>query len=78
MDSDIEKMMQENLALTKENNAILRKLLRAQKLANIYRVIYWIIIIALSAGAIYLVQPYINTLLGYYHAVTGSNLTLPQ
>ncbi len=46
--------------LTEENNKLLRKMWRADKTARAARVLYWLIVIGLSIGAFYYIQPFIN------------------
>ncbi len=55
--------------LVEENNALLRKMRRAAILGSIFRVLYWIVIIGLSVGAYYFIQPYVEQLQGVYGGV---------
>lgn len=71
VDQDAKKILEQSLQLTKENNEILRGIRNAQRRAQIYRFIYWAVIIAIGLGAYYFVQPYIESLLGYYGAISG-------
>ena len=71
MEQDIKSLLEENLALTRENNAMLKRIRSAQRMAMIYRVIYWIVILGMTFGAYYFIQPYINSLLGYYGNIAG-------
>ena len=57
MEQDIKSLLEENLALTKENNAMLKRIRSAQRMAMIYRVIYWIVILGMTFGAYYFIQP---------------------
>ncbi|MEY2671586.1 MAG: hypothetical protein RL687_3 [Candidatus Parcubacteria bacterium] len=66
MDQDIKKLLEENLELSKENNELLKKVRNTQKLAQIYRIVYWVVIIGASYGAYYFVQPYIGGILNVY------------
>ena len=52
------------LALAEENNKILLGLRRSGRIAIGMRVLYWGVIIALSFGAFYFIQPYMNFLTG--------------
>lgn len=71
MDPEVKKMIEENLTLTRENNTILKGIRSAQKRAMIYRVIYWVLILGATFGAYYFVQPYLDSLLGYYGSFAG-------
>jgi hypothetical protein len=79
MDSETQTLLKQNIELTKENNLLLQKLIRAQKLSTIYRVVYWMIIILSTFGAYYFIQPYVSGLLHLYTAdstaPTGSTIT---
>lgn len=59
-------MLKENLAISKENNELLKKLVNHQKWAQIYRFIYWGLIIAVSFGSFYFLQPYIGSIMNLY------------
>lgn len=48
--------------LAVENNQMLRKLRNAQRWDRIIKYGYWVIIIALSFGAYYLIQPFMESL----------------
>lgn len=45
---------------------MLRAIRRAQKWATVWRAIYWIVIIGSAVGAYWIIQPYIDQLLGVY------------
>lgn len=71
MDTEVKKMLEESLTLTRENNKILTGIRNAQRRAHMYRLIYWAVIIAITLGAYYFIQPYIESLTGYYSAISG-------
>ncbi len=45
---------------------MLKKMVRNQKWTNIYRVVYWGIIIFSSVGAYYFIQPFLGNLFNVY------------
>ena len=47
-----------------ENNEILRGIRKHQRMSTAFRVLYWLLIIGLSFGAFYFIQPYINMMKG--------------
>lgn len=55
--------------LVEENNKILRKMHRAALWGTIFRVLYWAVIIALSIGAYYFIQPYVDQLQQAYGGI---------
>ncbi len=63
---ELQKMVQETYDLTKENNDLLKKMRRSQKLAHISRIVYWLILIGISVGAFYYIQPYLQKVYSLY------------
>ena len=55
--------------MVEENNALLRKMRRAALLGQVFHVLYWVVIIGLSVGAYYVVQPYVDQIRGIYSGV---------
>ncbi len=66
MQPDEKKLLSETFELAKENNEILKKMRRASQWVTAFRVFYWAIVILLSVGAYYAIQPYINQLSEIY------------
>lgn len=57
------------LELTEENNEILKRMRRSQKIQNIFRTIYWIILIGAALGAYYFLQPAISGVMTDYKTI---------
>lgn len=57
--------------LVEENNEILRSIRRTNRFSVVLRLLYWVVILVLSFGAYYFIQPYITTMLGVYDQVQG-------
>jgi hypothetical protein len=76
MDPESEKLLKETFLLAKENNVMLRKIRRGQKWASFMRVIYWLIIIGISIGAWYYLQPWVDKVMNLYSQVSGSSQTV--
>jgi hypothetical protein len=72
MDNEDRKILKRLQEKVEENNSILRKLLRIEKWRRWTKIFYWLAIIALSFGAYYLIQPYIENLSGAYSGLTGN------
>ncbi len=66
MDPETKQLLRESIEVSKENNLMLKKMVRAQRWTNIYRVVYWGIIIFSSVGAYYFIQPYLNNMINLY------------
>lgn len=68
---DINSLIQENNRLLQENNEILHKLRRTQRIHGVSRIFYWVIILAVSFGAYFWVQPYLENVQDAYSDVLG-------
>ncbi len=71
MDPEDQKLLKRVVALTEENNVILRKLHRAEKMRRLFRALYWVAVIALALGAYYVIQPYLDSLRDLYGSIRG-------
>ncbi|MBI4121032.1 MAG: hypothetical protein HY457_02160 [Parcubacteria group bacterium] len=60
MDSEDRKMLQKIQKTVEENNAILRDMRSSMRWGRFFRIIYWLVIIGASVGALYFLQPYIE------------------
>jgi hypothetical protein len=76
MDPESKKLLEDTFKLAKDNNVILRKIRRRQKWSSFMQVIYWLIIIGISVGAFYLLQPYVNKMMTLYNQISGSSQTV--
>lgn len=61
--------------LVKENNELLHNLKRRARLGTAVKVLYWTVIIGLSFGALYFIQPYIEFLKGIGGGGGNTNTT---
>ncbi len=59
-----EEKLNEIFRMTEDNNRILHSLRRQQYYANMFRILYWIIIIASVGGAYFFIKPLIETFSG--------------
>jgi len=46
--------------LAEENNEILLRMRRYNRLWNVFRILYWVVIILVSIGAFYVIQPFFD------------------
>lgn len=58
--------------LAEENNSILRKMRFGGRVRAALHALYWVIIIALSFGAYYFIEPYVKELVGVYSELKGN------
>ena len=60
------KMLQEVIELSRDNNKMLRKIIRAQRWASFWRFFYWAIIISSIVIGYYWAQPYITPFINFF------------
>jgi len=66
MNPEEKELLQRTVALSEENNDMLRKIQRSMRLGRAMTLIYWFFIIGSAVGAYYLVQPYIEQISSTY------------
>ncbi len=72
MNPDEKQLLERSVALGEENNKILRGIRRGNRWAIAYKVVYWIIIIAISYGDYVYIQRYIDRILKTYNEIQGT------
>ena len=80
-DEEIKKLLKEDVEISKEALKILRGIRRANRIAAVFKFLYWLIIIAAAFGAYYYIQPYINkipSLLNQIHNVQKILQNIPM
>ena len=75
MDPESKKLLEDTFQLEKDNNKMLRSMRRSMIWGRVMSVIYWLIIIGISIGAFYFIQPYFNKILGLYDSISGVKQT---
>jgi hypothetical protein len=60
MNPQDKELLEKTYELANDNNKILHGIRRSNRWNAFFRVVYWIIIIGVSVGAFYYVQPYLN------------------
>lgn len=58
MEPELRKLLEQNLDLAKENNAMLRKLRNGQKWGRVSRFVYWVVLLGIALGGYYYIAPY--------------------
>jgi len=66
MDPELKQLLEENIKLSKENNEILNSLIRTNKRKKIIQYIYWGLIILVTFGSLFFIQPLIGSLTSLY------------
>lgn len=62
-------------AISEENQMMIRNLYQRARMATVFVFIKWFIIIGITIGSFYYIQPFINTLVGVYGGLTGGTGT---
>jgi uncharacterized protein (UPF0333 family) len=65
-------LLERTYKMAEENNDILKSIRRANRLSLAFRVLYWVVILGVSYGAYYFIQPYLQSMLGLYDQVRGN------
>lgn len=71
VDAEDSKKLDRILALCEENNQYIRKVRNTQKTSQMWKAIYWVIIITFAVGGFYFLKPYLNTLTNIYSSIGG-------
>lgn len=64
MTPEEKSLLERTYKLVQENNEMIRSMRRMARVSGLFRAAYWIVIIGLSFGAYYFIQPYLETMLG--------------
>ncbi len=73
MNPEERKMLEEALALARENNVVLKKLRRGAMWGRAMHIVYWVIIIGTTIGAFYFIQPMLEQLGSIYGGFSETN-----
>ncbi len=76
MDEDIRSLVEETKELVEENNKILHSLRRTARVGFFVKLLYWIIVFGIAAGAFYYVKPYMEQLMKVYDSVKQTETKL--
>ncbi|MEK7578968.1 MAG: hypothetical protein AAB460_00320 [Patescibacteria group bacterium] len=66
------KMLEETLALSRENNIVLKKLRRGALWGRAMHLLYWVVIIGTTVGAFYFLQPLLDQFGSIYGGFQGA------
>ena len=66
MDSEDKELLKRAVALSEENHDMLRSMQRSMRLGRFMSILYWVFIIGSTVGAYYLIQPYLEQVMGIY------------
>jgi len=66
MDENERELLEQTYQLTKDTNDKVSRLYRSYRWGRAFKIFYWIMIIGLSVGAYWLIQPYVDQLKEVY------------
>ena len=72
MDSESKKLLEDTYKLTKENNKILHKVRSIQKWQAFWSALRIIILIGITLGAVYYLEPYIEKAITVFNQISGT------
>lgn len=75
MDSETRRLLEENLAVAKNNNDLLRSLRHHQWLSTVFSAVFWIAVIV---APLYFYQQYLAPILKSFGYETSGNFSLPS
>ncbi len=78
MDEYVKELMRKNLEVSQESFKILKKMHRARIWGGVFKTIKWIVIIALSVGSYYYVEPYLNKMIDTVSSMSSSMEQIKQ
>lgn len=71
MSPEEKELLKRSVALAEDNNLMLRSMQRSLRISRIISLIYWVLIIGSAVGAFYIIQPYMNQVIGVYDKASG-------
>ena len=79
MDEETKSLLEESLAIGKDNRRMLKKLLSYRRLEAIYSVLKWVVVLGIGLWTYYYLQPYLDQVLAAYNQLNGviQNLPIP-
>lgn len=69
MYGDDHKLLERLVELAEDNNRILHQMRRTNRWSHFFTFIKWLVIIALSLGSYYYLEPYLNGIMDFYQNV---------
>jgi hypothetical protein len=71
MDPEDKKKLDRVLKLAEENNEYVRQVRRTQKNSQMWKAIYWVVIITFAFGGFYFLKPYLSMISSVYTGFSG-------
>ncbi|MEN9649659.1 MAG: hypothetical protein RL094_626 [Candidatus Parcubacteria bacterium] len=77
MDQDIKEIRVElkKLAqMTEDNNAMLHSIQRRARMSFLFMILKWLVVLGLTIGAFYYIQPFLEKIAAIYQQVSGTKV----
>ena len=71
MSPEEKSLLERTYKMAEENNIILKSIRSTNRWSFAFKIFYWVIIIGISLGAYYFIQPYLEMLLGVSNKLGG-------
>lgn len=66
------ELLTQSIKLAEENNKMLRGLRRRARISSFLRIVYWMIILGITFGAYYFIEPYVNSMVKSYNDIKSN------
>jgi len=66
MPPEEKELLEKSVILAEDNNKMLRSMRNSMRWGRIMTVVYWVLIIGISVGAFYFLQPYVDQVVKTY------------
>ena len=70
-DEELKVLLRENIEVSKESLKILKKINRARIFGNVFTALKWTLIIGISLGAYYYIEPFLSKYLDFMKGLTS-------
>lgn len=70
-DEELKQLLKKNIEVSEESLGILKKMRRAALMGRFFSFLKWVIIIGISVGAYYYIEPYLQTMIKAFSVVSS-------
>ena len=76
MDPQTKDLLNKTFELVEDNNQMLHKIRSGQKWATFWHIVKMLVIVGITLGSLYYIQPYLNKVLDLYNSISGTEQKL--
>jgi len=70
-EKELKELLKKNIEISGESLKILRKMHRSAIIGRFFWILKWLVIIGLSAGIYYYIEPYLRTIIDNFNAISS-------